>query len=195
MTSRILTAIIFLLVTGVLIYQRFDLPDQLAVSVANVQGQSLYDVGDTIPRGTLLTTQEDYLSVTIGPDRVLKLAPRTTVELKSLSPENVILDMTRGRMLFISEATFPTLIDTNHTQHRMESGSVTMVNFDFLESVHVIPLNGELESLLLLADETLTTADPISIHETEPVFWEYIAPDLSAGDAGDFYRWAGILTE
>jgi hypothetical protein len=70
-----------------------------------------------------------------------------------------------------------------------------MVNFDFLESVHVIPLSAELESILLLADEILATADPISIHETEPVFWEYIAPDLSAGDAADFYRWAGLLAE
>jgi hypothetical protein len=195
MTSRILTAAIFLLVMGALIYQRFDLPEQLLVSVTQVQGESTYDVGDTIPRGTLLTTEDDFLSVTIGPDRILKLAPRTTVELKSLSLEQVVLDLTRGRMLFLSEATTPTIIDTNHTQHQMNTGSVTMVNFDFLESVHVIPLSAELESILLLADEILATADPISIHETEPVFWEYIAPDLSAGDAADFYRWAGLLAE
>ncbi|MDG1950755.1 MAG: hypothetical protein P8J32_08150 [bacterium] len=196
MTSKILTGTIFFLVMGALMYQRFDAPAQLIVTVASIEGESIYTAQDEVPRGSFLTTENEFLSVTIGPDRVLKLAPRTTIELKSLSPDNVVLDMTRGRIVFVSETSeSPTTIETNHTTHQLNEGSLTMVNFDFLETVHIIPFSGALYSQLLLVDEHLDIADPISIQETEPVRWEYIVSDLTEGDAADFYRWTGVLTQ
>lgn len=192
MRKYFLSVLIFSLVFGALVYQRLDTPEQHVVTVQDVLDGDTFVIGETFPRGSIIATEDESLVLTIGPDRVLALAPRTTIELKRLFHDDVVLGFTRGRIALVSEdPEFLTTIETNHTISRMESGSLTMVNFDFLETVHVISLSEPVDVYLQLTDETFTTTEALGIHETAPVTTEPIQPDLSAGDAGDFYHWFG----
>ena len=69
------------------------------------------------------------------------------------------------------------------------------MNYDFLETIHVIPLSGSVQVSVDSTGEQLLTPVPLSIHETEPVTFGKLEVNLAAGDAADFYEWVGVLAQ
>ena len=195
MLVRVLTVSIFLSIIGLLTAQRFfAMPPQMTVTVRDVQGESAWSVGDEMNRGEIIATGEEYLRLRIGEVADIWLARQTTLELRRLFEDELSVLLTRGRMLVSHHGQIPLRVQTNHTSHAVLGDVVSFVNYDFLETIHVIPLSGSVQVFVEGTGEGLLTPLPLSIHETDPVSYGTLEVNLSAGDAAEFYRWAGVLT-
>lgn len=204
MLIRVLTAVLFLTIMGLLVVQRFSMPPELPVRIAAGSGEDAgYGFGEGLRRGSVIETGNGYLKVTIGVESeqldqaqtILWLAPQTRIELDRLYEDELTIRFTRGRLLVDNHADVPLRLETNHTTSLVHGDIATFVNYDFLETIHVIPLSGSVQVSVDSTAEQLLTPVPLSIHETEPVTFEKLKVNLAAGDAADFYRWTGILTE
>lgn len=203
MLTRILTVILFLSIMGLLIAQRFSLPPELPVRIAAGSGEEAgYGFGEGLRRGSVIETGDGYLKVTIGVESeqidqaqtILWLAPNTRIELQRLYEDELTIRFTRGRLLVDNHADVPLRLETNHTSSLVHGDIATFVNYDFLETVHVIPLSGSVQVSVDSTAEQLLTPVPLSIHETDPVTFEKLEVNLAAGDSADFYQWTGILS-
>ena len=69
MTQKQLIAIavgLFILILALLIWRRFDMPEQLDVSVTAVNGGSSYEVNDSIRRGATIDSEDSYVQLQIS---------------------------------------------------------------------------------------------------------------------------------
>ncbi|GEM_PF-1952159 len=203
MLSRILTAVLFVAIMGLLIAQRFSLPPELPVRIAAGSGEDAgYGFGEDLRRGSVIETGEGFLKVTIGVESakldeaktILWLAPNTRIELERFYEDELTIRFTRGRIVASNQADVPLKIKTNYTSHLVLGDVASFVNYDFLETIHVIPLTGSVQ-VSIGSSENLLTPVPLSIHETEPVTFEKLEVNLAAGDVAGFYEWAGVLTQ
>lgn len=204
MLARILTATLFLAIMGLLIVQRFSLPPELPVRIAAGSGENTgYGLGERLRRGSVIETDNGYLKITIGVESeqidqaqtILWLAPNTRIELDRLYENELTIRFTRGRMVVSNQADTPLKIKTNYTIQLVYQDLATFVNYDFLETIHVIPLSGSVQVSVDSTGEQLLTPVPLSIRETEPVTFEKLEVNLAAGDAANFYQWTGVLTQ
>jgi hypothetical protein len=191
MSIRILTAVLFLSIMSLLVLQRFSSSPELTVTVAAVNEESNYHTGETLRRGEIVTTPNGFLDLTIGEDTHVYLAAQTQLELHRIFEDEVVLKLTKGRIVVSTDAELPVIVKTNATTHLIHQSVASFVNYDFLETVHVIPLNGSVQ--VTIGEEYLLTPVPLSIHETNPVSYETLEVNLTAGDAKTFYEWAHVM--
>jgi hypothetical protein len=203
MFARILTVILFFTIMGLLVVQRFSLPPQLAVRIVAGSGEDAgYGFGEGLRRGSVIETKNGYLKVTIGVERedldqantILWLAPNTRIELTRLFEDELVIRFARGRLLIDNHTNVPLRLETNFTSQVIDNDLVTIINYDFLETIHIIPLRGSVQVSLEPTGKQLETPGPFSIHETPPVTFEPIEVNLWAGDAAGFYEWTEILS-
>lgn len=190
---RILTVVLFLSVMGLLVLQRFSGTGELIVTVSSVDEESNYHTGEELQRGEIVSTPSGFLKLTIGEDTHVYLAAQTELELHRIFEDEMILKLKKGRIVVSTESETPVRIKTNATESLLHKSSASFVNYNFLQTVHVIPLDGSVQ--LTIGDEYLLTPVPLSIHETDPVTYETLEVNLQAGDAKTFYEWAGVLTD
>lgn len=160
-----------------------------------------YGFGEGLRRGSVVETGDGFLQLTIGVElenldqakTILWLAPNTRIELERLYEDEMTIRFTRGRIIASNETDVPLKIKTNYTSHLVLDDVASFVNYDFLETIHVIPLSGSVQ-VNAGSSESLLTPVPLAIHETDPVTFEKLEVNLEAGDAAEFYRWAGVLT-
>lgn len=196
MSGRLLTTSVFLTIMGLLIAQRFyAVPPQVQVTVDTILGSGAFAIGENLRRGQIVETGDGYLKLTISDTSTLWLAADTRIELERLFEDELAIRFTKGRLVVDHHGEVPLKIQTNHTSHMVLDDTASFVNYDFLETVHVIPLSGSVQVSVETTGEQLLTPVPLSIHETEPVVLERLEVNLEAGDAGDFYRWVGVLTQ
>ena len=196
MLNRILTAVLFLAIMGLLIAQRFlEMPAEMIVTVADVQGISTIAVGDELRRGQVIETDDKFLKLAIADKTFLWLAPNTRIVLHRLFQDELTIRFTKGRIVVDNQAEVPLRLETNFTSNLVQGDLATFVNYDFLETIHVIPISGSVQVSVGETGEQLVTPSPLSIHETDPVTFEKLEVNLAAGDSADFYSWAGILTK
>ncbi|MBI4438082.1 FecR domain-containing protein [Candidatus Uhrbacteria bacterium] len=193
MPLRLLTIALFLLVMSLLVLERFSGPPTFPVTVVRVDQESNYHTGESLTRGEIVTTAEGYLEITIGEDTRIFLSKNTQIELQRLFEDEVVIKLTKGRIVVDTQADTPVRIRTNRTQHLVHKSSASFVNYDFLQTVHVFPLTDTVQTTI--GDENLITPLPLAIYETEPLRYEAITMNLAASDAKDFYVWAGVLTD
>jgi hypothetical protein len=182
--GSILVAIIF----SLLIWQRFDVPPSLHVHVTAVEGESQYVLNETFKRGRIIETSDDYLYLTIGDDAHVFLDKKTKIELNDLNLEGPTIRFYRGRLLITSNQN-PVWITTNQSESTLIGGTATLVNYDFLEEVHIIPLKGTIQLFIKETGEYLSTPFPISVHEGYDVWYEQIDPTLDSESIAPFYQW------
>ena len=203
MRARILTGALFLAIMGLLIAQRFSLPPELPVRIVAGSGEDAgYGFGEELRRGSVVETGDGFLQLTIGVElenlnqakTILWLAPHTRVELHRLYQDELTIRFTKGRLVVSNQAEVPLKIETNHTTHLVHGDVASFVNYDFLETVHVIPIKGSVQ-VNMPSGENLLTPVPLSIHETEPVTFEKLEVNLAAGDSEEFYEWTGVLNQ
>lgn len=192
MSIRILTAVLFLAIMSLLVMQRFFGSPEWTVAVAAVNEESNYHTGEELQRGEIVTTPNGFLELTIGEDTHVYLAAQTELELHRIFEDEVVLKLKKGRMVITTESELPVLIKTNTTESLVHKSSASFVNYDFLQTVHVIPLTDSVQ--IKIGDEYLLTPAPLSIHETDPVTYQRLEVNLEAGDAKAFYEWAGHVT-
>lgn len=178
---------------GLLVLQRFSGPPELTVTVAAVNEESHYHTGEERHRGEIVTTPNGFLELTIGQDTHVYLAAQTELELHRIFENEVVLKLKKGRIVVSTESEMPVVIKTNATESLVHKSSASFVNYDFLQTVHLIPLTNSVQTKI--GDENLLTPIPLAIHETDPVTYETLEVNLQAGDAKAFYTWAGVLTD
>lgn len=194
MMNKTLIAVLFLSIMGLLALQRFSGPESFEVRVDEINGQSFYTVDQNLQRGEIVKTDEEYLSLAIGSDTRVYLFTNTQLELHRVFQDEVVLRLKKGRMVLETNAETPIRVETNKTQELVHKGTASFVNFDFLQTIHVIPIKGSVQVTIKHANEYLLTPVPLAIHETDPVKYETLQADLRASDASDFYLWTGVLT-
>lgn len=196
MLTRILTVLLVAVIMGLLISQRiFALPPEVVVVISRVEGETDYAIGQELSRGEMIETADAFLKMEIGPATTLWLATDTQIELHRLYEDELVIRLTKGRLIVDTKADVPVAIETNHTFHRVHQDSATFVNYDFLETIHVIPLTGAVQTYIETTGEHVLTPAPISIHETSPVTYAPLEANLQAGNSAEFYLWTGVLTE
>lgn len=193
MLTRILTVTLFLTIMGLLVAQRFYLPPELLVIIQLVEGESLHRPGDRLDRGEVIHTADEYLHVSMGDRTSIWLAQDTTVELHRLYEDQQTVILTRGRIVVEQHGDIPMTVDTNDTSNKVLNDIVSFVNYDFLETIHVIPLSGAVQVYIESTGESLLTPIPLSIHETDPISYDTLEVNLSSDDVRNFYQWVGVL--
>jgi hypothetical protein len=183
MLKQVLTVIIFLAVMSLLVMQRFSLPPEVAVFDINSE--------QTYERGELIKTTDNHLAIQIG-ENIVYLGKNTVLELDRIYTDELTVTLTKGRLLVDATGNIPLVIETNHTDHLIHKGLASFINYDWLETIHVVPISGSVQTTIRETKEFLLTPRPLSIHETDPVSYEAIDVDLMVGPAADFYIWTGV---
>lgn len=173
---------------GLLVAQRFSLPPSLDTLITAIYEESNYHTGETLKRGqSVVTPSNGYLAFRIGEDIEIFMAANTEVVLERIYEDELVVHLSKGRLLVQSQGEVPLKVKTNFTQSLVLQDVTSFVNYDFLETVHIIPISGSVQ-VATDSGENLLTPIPLSIHETEPVTFEKLEVNLAAGDAA-FYEW------
>ncbi|HBK33720.1 TPA: hypothetical protein DEP34_01475 [Candidatus Uhrbacteria bacterium] len=140
---------------------------------------------DILMRGEVIQTGDDgYIRFVIGENVLVGMAERTTLTLESITSNNLRILVTRGRIVVEQTGSEPLHIQTNFTDTTLENGAITLVNYDFLETVMIAPYPVAKASVKTsLGSIPLSSA--LSIHETPEVKIEGTSPTLTL----PFYEW------
>lgn len=190
------------LLTTLLIGQRFGATwaggegviKNLDVVIAEIQGSlkiihdaktKVVTTNDVLTRGEVIQTGDDgYVRFMIGQHITVGMAERTTLTLKNITSDNLRILVTRGRIMVEQTGSTPLHIQTNFTDTTLESGAITLVNYDFLETVMIAPYPMATASVeTSLGSTPLTSA--LNIHETPEVTIEPVSTTLTF----PFYDW------
>jgi len=195
MTQKQLIAIavgLFILILALLIWRRFDMPEQLDVSVTAVNGGSSYEVNDSIRRGATIDSEDDFLQFKIGEDTYVSLANDSVIEFEDLGVVGAVVRLHKGRIL-VSSTNTPIWITTDTTENAVVGGSASFVNYDFLETVHIIPIESSVQTSIKSTGDYLLLPVPIAVKEGNESGYEVVEVNLEAGDSAAFYDWAQNL--
>ncbi|NQV90229.1 hypothetical protein HQ487_02375 [Candidatus Uhrbacteria bacterium] len=204
MLKRILTVSLFTVILGLVIAQRFfSLPPELVVRIGGGAGEDAgYGFGNSLQRGSIIETGDGFLEVKIGKtadlhasETTIWLSKNTRIELHRLYEDELVIRLKKGRIVVSTQAENPLTIETNYTSSIVYQDTASFINYDFLETIQIIPLTGVVQTTLKSSNESLLTPTPISIHETDPVSVDAIEVNLEAGDSAEFYEWSGVLSD
>ena len=155
---------------------------EVEVSVFATSDQN---IDHQLNRGEIVQTGDDeYLILNIGGLAHIGLAERTDIELDRLFDDELEITITRGRIVVeLLDPDTTIRINTNETETQLLEGRISLINFDFLETINISPWD--------TASGTVTTNvskyplyEPLSIHETSAVT---TATDFEPEDP--FYDW------
>ena len=186
MIHRIAISVFILLCASLLILQRFDSPKTITPTLI-ASSNSTLAINQTFRRGeTLETKKEETLLLQIGNNRV-GLDQNTTIIFQDLNAAAPILKFTRGRIYVDARGDKPLFVDTNYIENIIQKSSATLVNFDFLEKVQIIPLEGYVQTTVKNSNESMLLPVAMEIKETPPA--EYHAIEFNRMAAKNFYDW------
>ncbi len=185
MLNKTLTAILLLTIASLLVGFRFD--SHPTVTAVHLQ------TGDKLSRGEVVSTDGEFASITLG-ENTLYLAYSTTISLERIFEDDLIVTLKRGRMVVDAHGPTPLVIETNFTESLLHESKATFINYDFLETVHVAPIDSSVQITINDTGEFLVTPSAIAIVETPPITYQAIEVNLATAGVIDFYTWAGALT-
>jgi hypothetical protein len=158
-----------------------------AVVVASTSDD--YKVGDKLRRGqTIQTDENEFLALQIGAARV-GLAEKTLIELKRLLENERILIFPRGRIVVDNPEGAPLFINTLKTENTLTQGKATLINFDFLHTVHIIPLERAIQTRIIGTNEFLVLPRPIAVDESGTGSYQAIEFNPAQNTESAFYAW------
>ena len=178
-------AIFGLIVATLLVGQRFGFvwtggdgyrPQRTATIEASAES---YRRGETVSTGPGERKRLVIASQSIAIDE------NTDVVLSDMRDESLSIKIVRGRIYVDG----PITVTTNRTSTSAESGALSIVNYDFLETLSIAPFFAT-ATVEIIGYTPIATEKPVSIHETQPVSIVEIPFDTSAASVADFYRWA-----
>lgn len=80
-------------------------------------------------------------------------------------------------------------VETNFTRSTIAYGAMSVVNYDFRETVSIAPVDTPV-NIALDDGQSFATEKPVDIHETPPVSVTETTFDPTSGSAAEFYDWA-----
>lgn len=202
---RRLAAVCFCLVFALLIGARFDASwaggkgyaPAVVIRVEALEGEVRADRAENIQqiqkqyqpvRGEKIETTAGSRTVfEISSGTFLALDENTSVTLDRLESSRVSIRLWHGRVLAIAGSSLHEFrITTNHTASWIQGGAFTVINYDFLETISVAPIDTAV-SVIVEPQDAFVTSRAVSVHETTPVKVEDVTVNL---DAIPFYDWA-----
>jgi hypothetical protein len=193
MLNKVLTALLLISIYGLLVLFRFDTPPTLDVLVRDIEGQSTYTAGYEPSRGEIVATSQEWLSITFGDVQVF-LDSNTSIKLEGLAEDGPTIRLLRGRLQATADRT-PIWITTNTSENTVFSGTATFINYDFLETVHVVPVDGSVQTHIKATGDYMLLPVPIAITEGYEPSYETIEVNLEAESSAGFYEWVEGLTK
>lgn len=167
--------------TGPVHADRLGAVRDLAVGDRILRGERVFTDGDSYAQ---LTISDFSHIVTVGMDG------RTSMTLDALAADETQLYLHAGRIETFMDGTVARLtVRTNFTRTTVGKGRTSFVNYDFKETVGIIPIVGFATVTTTKNDETLTISSPVEIHETEPVTVTTVEYNPTASAARAFYTW------
>ena len=170
---------------GILLFQRFVGPPTVNATIIDTQGETVLKLPESVKRGETINTDEEFLQLTIGTTSIY-LAQRTTITIDRLFEHEQVITLNRGRIYI--NATDPLWIDTRKSQNLIENGTANLINYDFLEEVHIIPINGQIQTTIKDSNDYLLLPVPIALNELTGEY-QQLDINLDGGDAATFYEW------
>lgn len=189
--KKITILLVFLILSGTLVYRRFDLQPQMnAVLIDENGSQKQRETGSQVlRRGQIIKTEAgEYQLLKIGADYLVAIDERTTIELHSLSPARPVLRFTRGRLWIKNELNIPLILETEKTESLVSQTTASFINYDFKEMVIIAPIKGSIQTRLKDKNEYLLIPVPINVNEKTSSY-SATTFDPTTGTAADFYRW------
>lgn len=188
MLKRIIPVAFILGITILLVWQRFDTePEVNAFVIASTSNN--YEVGDRLRRGqTVYTQSNEYVAFSLD-KATIGLSENTSIELKRLFETERILFFSRGRMVVDNPVNAPVFVDTLKTQNTITKAKTSLINFDFLQTVHLIPLEGSIQTTLIGTNEYLILPVPVSVNESNTPSFDPIDFNPDKNAASNFYTW------
>ena len=117
------------------------------------------------------------------------LDENTDLTVVENTSDRVIVHLGRGRLYADTHGekdwAKQLVVKTNAVTATITSGALFVVNFDFLESVSVVPVETSVQ-IVVKTVQPITTATPMFIHETKPISISQSAFDANA--APDFMQ-------
>lgn len=153
-----------------------------------------------VRRGEIIRTGDRARAkLRLGFANVVFLDERTDVEMTKLTNGDCRLRLIQGRLLIDTHQSddhngnaFGTVsISTARTETVIQYGKLSVVNYNFRDTVSVIPI--ETVAAVTYPGGGTVTYTPIDIHETEPVTITDITFDPAASAAKSFYEWARVV--
>lgn len=202
---NVLTGVLLVLVAGVLVGQRVFVPT-LGIGLTITEGPVFIDrngidregiVSQKIRRGEVVQTGEDgRAQIHLGFATEIFLDENTDLRIDLLDPTHPTATLLRGR-IYVDTHTDragatqegPLTLKTLRTSVTLPFGKLSLVNYDFKETLAVYPI----ETSVIVTEPTgdiITTSEPGELHETVPVSWTTTTFDPTSGSATEFYTWA-----
>jgi hypothetical protein len=147
--------------------------------------------GARVPRGATLRTDAASRAVLALPGLKLYLDERTDARVESSLDGETVVRVLQGRL--VAETDHRLLLTTPHSAAILESGALSYVNYNFRQTVGVMPIGSTVE--IASEQESVKTTDAWELHETPPIEMTPIAFDPHAGAAQEFYDWVAERTE
>lgn len=149
---------------------------------------------DRIYRGeTVMTAPGSFAQITISDFShivTVGMDERTTLTVDTLAVAKPELFLHGGRIETFMDGTVDGLnVRTNFTRSKLGKGRASFVNYDFKETVGIVPIVGTVTTTATKTDDTRTTATAIGIHETDPVAFDEIGFNRDAESVRPFYDW------
>lgn len=163
---------------------------EIPVYITEVNTTVNYEIGDVIKRGQIIETEEnEMLVLQIGDKTTLGLSENTRIELHKILTNDRVVKFTKGRIMINTEDDVPFVVETNFTENVLHKGSVSFVNYDFLEKIHIISITNSVQTNIKGSSEYMLIPESMEIKETHPVEYKKIEPNLNIGDHAYFYKW------
>lgn len=207
--NRLLMGFLFLLVATLLIGRQYNASfaggdgylRPLEAKVAVIEGSLVgernavleeHAIGDRLERGEFVRTGDDSRALLRFEGVAIGLDERTDIELVSLTPGEATIKLLRGRIM-VQTNNFLT-VETNLTSSSLLSGGLSMVNFDFLETIAIHPVDSVV-AVELPDDKQFISQTSVELKETPPMDVRDIDFAPFSGAGADFYHWFESVTD
>ncbi len=190
LSQKWIILLFFLIISGLLVVRRFDMPKQEPVQLVSSTG-SEQTAGHLYKRGEIITTKPgEHLFIRIGNDVSVAIDERSSLELWRISEKERVLRFPRGRIVVEKTGGIPVRIETNQTENTLVKGKTIFINFDFLQSVTIAPVVGSIQTHIKGTEEYMVLPVPISIKETTPPTFSKVSNNPAEGASAPFHAWA-----
>jgi hypothetical protein len=159
------------------------------VRVVGFNKEDMAQKGGVIKRGETLKTPTNTRAFVRLNGVLLFLDQRTDVTFERLFANKIELSVTRGRIaLYHHDTPGDVTVKTNYTSTDLpRGGALTLVNFNFDETVKIVPLKNMQLAITHRSGATHSTTTPVSIKEIPMVVNE--TSFNPTGQAAAFYDW------
>jgi hypothetical protein len=159
------------------------------VRVVGFNKEDMAQKGGVIKRGETLKTPANTRAFVRLNGVLLFLDQRTDVTIKKLFSDQIDLSVTRGRIaLYRNDNPGDVAVKTNYTSTDLpRGGAMTLVNFNFDETVKIVPLKNTQLAITHRSGATHSTTTPVSIKEIPMAVNE--TSFNPTGQAEAFYDW------